>query len=178
MTQIREDASIELLRSRSLLYIQCIYASLMLQTSQSNPATARVLWSTWNYAKREMLECAQPPPITTHTASTLIRGDHKQPSMPSTTSTTKSRATWAIGSLESHRDSVCWRGRGGEFSIKAVSCVLRSFYLAKLFGLSQIPFRSAPAPSTGPCSLLPACCPSRFRFRNLSFSQSVGRSQR
>lgn len=48
MTQINEDASIELLRLRFSLYKYVMYARLMVQTSQSEPATAtaRVLWST------------------------------------------------------------------------------------------------------------------------------------
>lgn len=55
MTQINEDASIELLRLRFSLYKYVMYARLMVQTSQSEPATAtaRVLWSTWNYAERD-----------------------------------------------------------------------------------------------------------------------------
>lgn len=118
---------------------------------------------------------------TAAAASTLIQGDHKQPSMPSTTSTTTGQSNL------SHRVSGLAQGsgRGRVFNqIKAVSCVLRSFYLAKLFGLSQI-HSSCPAPSTAPCSLLPACLPAcppacllpvPVRFRDLSFSQSVGLS--
>lgn len=69
-----------------------MYARLMVQTSQSDPATATArVRGPLEIMPREMLECAQPPPITTHNiihTHTLIQGDHKQPSMPSTTSTT------------------------------------------------------------------------------------------
>lgn len=127
-----------------------------------------------------MLECAQPPPITTHniihTHSSRATTNNPrcqvqqalQEQHYTATTTRASRATW-----DSYRVSVLaqrLRSWWGEFSIKAVSCVLRSFYLAKLFGLSQIP-------GSGPASIPIACCRSRFVSGIChSVSQSVGRS--
>lgn len=128
---------------------------------------------------RELLECAQPPPPPRPHSS---RATTNNPRCQVQQALQPSRATWAIGSLDWHRVPV-----GGRVfnQIKAVSCVLRSFYLAKLFGLSQI-HSSCPAPSTAPCSLLPACppaclpaaCPGSFPESVIqSVGRSVGRSQ-
>lgn len=124
---------------------------------------------------REPLECAQPPPPRPHSS----RATTNNPRCQVQQALQPGRATWAIGSLDSGLAQ--GSGRGRVFNqIKAVSCVLRSFYLAKLFGLSQI-HSSCPAPSTAPCSLLPAClpaaCPGSFPESVIqSVSQSGGLS--
>lgn len=128
-----------------------------------------------------MLECAQPPPITTHNiihthssrATTnnprcQVQQALQEQHYTATTTTRASRATWDSNRVSGLAQRL--RSWWGEFSIKAVSCVLRSFYLAKLFGLSQIP-------GSGPASIPSPCCQSRFVSGIChSVSQSVGRS--
>lgn len=130
---------------------------------------------------REMLECAQPPPITTHNIIHTHTQTHTHPGRPQTTLDAKYNKHYntaqqqeagqaeqpepVTGSLEKLERM---QGESFQSKLRAACCDLSTWLNCSACPRFRVQVRSQSQ------SLLP---PVPARFRNLSFSQSVGRSQ-